>query len=167
MTEALTPKPVRESRVEMTEIVLPGHTNALGTIFGGQLMAWIDIAGSIASARHARGVCVTASIDALHFVAPVKIGYHVLIRACVNYTGRTSMEVGARLESEDPRTGSCAHVATAYMTFVAIDAAGQPRAVPPIVPETSEEKRRYQDAELRRAARLQLKADLARKQQQA
>src|SRR4249920_1904314 len=77
MTEALTPRPVRLSRVEMTEIVLPGHTNALGTIFGGQLMAWIDIAGSIASARHARGVCVTASIDALQFVAPVRIGQHV------------------------------------------------------------------------------------------
>src|SRR5256885_11730087 len=139
MSTELTPKPVRSSRVEMTEIVLPGHTNALGTIFGGQLMAWIDIAGSIASARHARGVCVTASIDALHFVAPVKLGHHVCIRACVNYTGRTSMEIGARLESEDPLTGVWTHVATAYMTFVAIDEHGAPRPVPPIVPETAEE----------------------------
>ena len=165
MTEDLTPKSVRDSAVEMTEIVLPSHTNALGSIFGGQLMAWIDIAGAIASSRHARGVCVTASIDALHFVAPIKLGHYVRIRACVNYTGRTSMEVGARLEAEDPQTGACTHVATAYMTFVAIDGEGRPRPVPPVVPETSEEKRRYQDAELRRAARLQLKADLARKQQ--
>ena len=163
MTQALEAKPVRDSRVAMTEIVLPGHTNALGTIFGGQLMAWIDIAGSIASARHARGVCVTASIDALHFVAPVKLGQHVCIRASINYTGRTSMEIGARLESEDPRSGVILHVATAYMTFVAIDEQGRPRPIPAIIPETAEEKRRYQDAELRRAARLRLKDELARK----
>jgi acyl-CoA hydrolase len=165
MSEALTPKTVRNSAVEMTEIVLPSHTNALGSIFGGQLMAWIDIAGAIASSRHARGVCVTASIDALQFVAPIKLGQYVRIRACVNYTGHTSMEVGARLEAEDPFTGACVHVATAYMTFVAIDDQGRPRPVPQVVPETAEEKRRYQDAELRRAARLQLKADLARKRQ--
>jgi acyl-CoA hydrolase len=156
---------VRQSRVEMTEIVLPGHTNQLGTIFGGQLMAWIDIAGSIAAARHARGVCVTASIDALHFVAPVRLGQHVCIYACVNYTGRTSMEVGVRLDSEDPGTGHHTHVATSYLTFVAIDADGKPRPVPPIVPESAEEQRRFHDAELRRQSRLQLKEILARKQE--
>ena len=155
---------VRQSRVEMTEIVLPGHTNQLGTIFGGQLMAWIDIAGSIAAARHAHTVCVTASIDALHFVAPVRLGQHVCIYACVNYTGRTSMEVGVRLDSEDPHSGARTHVATAYLTFVAIDEQGKPCPVPPIVPETDEEKRRHNDAELRRQSRLQLKEILARKQ---
>jgi acyl-CoA hydrolase len=154
---------VRQSRVEMTEIVLPGHTNQLGTIFGGQLMAWIDIAGSIAAARHAHGVCVTASVDALHFVAPVRLGQHVCIFACVNYTGRTSMEVGVRLESEHPDTGERTHVATCYLTFVAIDAQGKPRPVPAIVPETAEEVRRYHDAELRRTSRLQLKEILAQK----
>ena len=154
---------VRQSRVEMTEIVLPGHTNQLGTIFGGQLMAWIDIAGSLAGARHARGVCVTASIDALHFVAPVRLGQHVCIYACVNFTGRTSMEIGVRLDSEDPDTGLRTHVATSYLTFVAIDKQGKPRPVPPIVPETDEEKRRYQDAQLRRESRLQLKDILDRK----
>jgi acyl-CoA hydrolase len=160
MTPALPAQPVSLSRVEMTEIVLPGHTNALGTIFGGQLMAWIDIAGSIASARHAHSVCVTASIDALQFVAPIKLGHHVCIRACVNYTGRTSMEVGARLESEDPRTGQRTHVASAYLTFVKIDAEGKPQPVPQVIPETTDEKRRYHAAGLRRAARLQLKAAL-------
>jgi len=156
---------VRQSRVEMTEIVLPGHTNQLGTIFGGQLMAWIDIAGSIAAARHAHGVCVTASIDALHFVAPVRLGQHVCIYACVNYTGRTSMEVGVRLDSEDPDSGQRTHVATSYLTFVAVDAERKPRPVPPVVPETVEEQRRFRDAELRRQSRLQLKEILARKQE--
>jgi acyl-CoA hydrolase len=165
MGDALQPRPVRDSRVEMTEVVLPGHTNQLGTIFGGQLMAWIDIAASIAAARHARGVCVTASIDALHFVAPIRLGEHVIIRTCVNYAGRTSMEVGARLESEQPRTGQRTHVARAYLTFVAIDERGQPRAIAQVLPETPEEQRRYREAELRRAARLALKAELGRKSQ--
>jgi acyl-CoA hydrolase len=150
----------------MTEIVLPSHTNFLGTIFGGQLMAWIDIAGSIASARHAHGVCVTASIDALHFIAPVRIGQHVRILAAVNYAGRTSMEVGARLDSEDPETGKRTHVATAYLTFVAIDRQGEPREVPKVVPESDDEKRRHHAAQLRRDARLRLKAEIEQKQQQ-
>lgn len=163
MEAELAPKPVRESRVETTEAVLPGHTNQLGTIFGGQLMSWIDIAGSISAARHARGVCVTASIDALHFVAPVRLGHHVCIRASVNWAGRTSMEVGARLESEDPRTGTRTLVAKSYMTFVAIDDRGKPRRVPPVLPETADEKRRFRAADMRRASRLALKAEIERK----
>jgi acyl-CoA hydrolase len=160
---ALPPKPARESRAETTEVVLPSHTNQLGTIFGGQLMAWVDIAASISAARHARGVCVTASLDALHFLAPVKLGEHIRIRACVNYAGRTSMEVGARLDSEDPQTGRTVHVATAYLTFVAIDPHGRPRAIAPLLCESPDEKRRHHEAELRRASRLRLKSELARK----
>jgi acyl-CoA hydrolase len=137
----------------------------LGTIFGGQLMAWIDIAGAIASTRHARGVCVTASLDALHFVAPVKLGHHVSLRASVNFTGRTSMEVGVRLDSEEPKTGTRTHVATSYLTFVAIDEQGLPRPVAPVLPETAVEKRRYANAQARRAARLALKAQLSRASQ--
>jgi acyl-CoA hydrolase len=147
----------------MTELVMPGHTNYLGTIFGGQLMAWIDIAAAIAASRHARGICVTASIDALQFVAPVRIGHHVCIVAGVNWTGRTSMEVGARLEAEDPKTGSRTHVASAYLTFVAIDEQGKTRPVPPVLPETPDELRRFRAAELRRASRLELRNALARK----
>src|SRR3989338_5910270 len=124
-------KPVRESMVQMTEVVLPGHTNQLGTIFGGQLMAWIDIPASIAAGRHARTVSVTASIDALHFVAPVKLGHFVCIVSSVNFTGRTSMEIGVRLDSEDPATGVRTHVATSYLTFVAVDRDGNPQPVPP------------------------------------
>ena len=162
-TAPLPPKPPRLSHVEMTEIVLPSHTNQLGNIFGGQLMAWIDIAGSIAAARHAKTVCVTASIDGLYFIEPVKLGQHVVIRASVNWTGRTSMEVGARLEREDPHTGERALVATAYMTFVAIDGNGKPQPVPALLPETPDEIRRVHEAELRRKSRLELKAGLARK----
>ena len=161
MSHSLPPsRPVHDSRVEMTELVLPSHTNQLGTIFGGQLMAWIDIAGAIAASRHAGGVCVTASLDALHFVAPVRLGQHVTLLACVNYTGRTSMEVGVRLESHSPETGQRVHVATAYLTFVAIDGEGKPRPVPSVVPESPDEERRYHNAQTRRQARLQLKRAL-------
>ena len=156
-------KKVSESKVEMTEVVLPSHTNQLGTIFGGQIMAWIDIAGSIASARHARTVCVTASIDALHFVAPVRLGHFVCIYASVNFAGRTSMEIGVRVDSEDPRTGNRTHVATSYLTFVALDHNGRPMSVPPVVAETDDEKRRYRQAQVRRESRLRLKQELAKK----
>ena len=148
------------SRVEMTEIVLPSHTNQLGTIFGGQLMAWIDIAAAISASRHARSVCVTASLDALHFLAPVRLGQHVSLLASVNYTGNTSMEVGVRLEGESPETGERTHVATAYLTFVSIDGQGKPRPVPEVVPETPDDERRFQNAQKRRAARLVLKDQL-------
>lgn len=158
-------KPVRASQVEMTEIVLPSHTNQLGTIFGGQIMAWIDVAAAIAATRHARAVSVTASIDTLHFVAPVKLGHFVCIFASVNYTHRTSMEIGVRVESEEPKTGIRTHVATAYLTFVALDSNGKPQPVPAILPESAEEKRRYFDAEIRRAGRLKLKEALQEKRE--
>lgn len=149
-------KPPKDSVVTMTEIVLPSHANALGTIFGGRIMAWIDIAGAIAAGRHARRVVVTASIDALHFVAPVKVGHYVHIKASVNFAGRTSMEVGIRVDSEDPMTGQMFHTATSYATFVALDDQGKPTAVPPLLPETPEEKRRYEQAKRRREVRIKL-----------
>jgi acyl-CoA hydrolase len=168
MSPSLPPsRPVRDSRVEMNELVLPSHTNQLGTIFGGQLMAWIDVSAAIASSRHAGGVCVTASLDALHFVAPVRLGQHVTLLSCVNYTGRTSMEVGVRLDSYSPETGERTHVATAYLTFVAIDADGKPRPVPAVTPETPDERRRFQNAQARRAARLELKRKLAAREPKA
>src|SRR3954451_8818246 len=102
-------KSPQDSSVIMTEIVLPSDTNALGTIFGGKIMSWIDIAGAIAAGRHSRRVVVTASIDALHFLAPVRLGHFVHIRAMVNYAARTSMEVGVRVDSENPLTGELIH----------------------------------------------------------
>lgn len=150
----------------MTEIVLPSDANALGTIFGGKIMAWIDIAGAIAAGRHARRVVVTASIDALHFVAPVKVGNVVHIKACVNYAGRTSMEVGIRVDSENPVTGETHHTATAYATFVALDEHGRPCIVPPVLAEGPEEKRRYEAAMKRRAARMRLAEELKRHEEE-
>src|SRR6476620_4054421 len=122
----LSEKSPQDSSVIMTEIVLPSDTNALGTIFGGKIMSWIDIAGAIAAGRHSRRVVVTASIDALHFLAPVKVGHVVHIRARVNFASKTSMEVGIRVDSENPITGEMTHTSSAYATFVALDDHGRP-----------------------------------------
>ena len=156
----MNPKSPKESAITMAEIVLPSDANALGTIFGGKIMAWIDIAGAIAAGRHARRVVVTASIDALHFIAPVKVGHVVHIRAAVNYAGKTSMEVGVRVDSENPVTGETHHTATAYTTFVALDDHGRPTPVAPIKAETPDEKRRYESAIKRRASRVKLAEEL-------
>ena len=158
--KALAPKPARDSSVIMTEIVLPTHANALGTIFGGQVMSWIDIAGAIAAGRHARKVVVTASIDALHFVAPIRVGQVVQIKAMVNYASRTSMEVGVRVDSENPVTGEMNHNAKAYLTFVALDGNSKPTPVAPVLPESTEEKRRFEEAKKRREARIRLAQEL-------
>src|SRR4051812_6204226 len=117
-------RPVRDSQVMMTELVLPGQANSLGTIFGGVVMSWVDIAAAIAAQRHTRKAVVTASVDALHFIAPIKVGWIVNIMAAVNYVSRSSMEVGVRVDAENPMTGERFHTLTAYLTFVAVDAKG-------------------------------------------
>ncbi|HLD73283.1 MAG TPA: acyl-CoA thioesterase [Bdellovibrionota bacterium] len=152
----LKPKPVKESQVIRTEIVHPGDTNPLGTIFGGTVVAWIDMAAAMCAMRHARTNAVTASIDAVSFLSPVKVGEFVIIKASVNYTGKTSMEIGVRVESEHPKTGERKHTASAYLTFVAIDEKGRPIPVPPVLPETDVEKKRFKMAEKRRASRLKI-----------
>jgi acyl-CoA hydrolase len=144
----------RASRVETVQLVLPGLTNVHGTIFGGILMQWIDIAAGVAAARHAGGPVVTASMDRLHFITPVHLGEVVTLQAQVNFAARTSMEVGVRVLAEG-RPGKEKRQATrAYLTFVAVDEAGRPREVPALVPETAEEKRRFADAKRRRIVRL-------------
>ncbi len=145
---------VSHSRVIMTEIILPSHTNSIGSVFGGVVMSWIDIAASVSAQRHTRQMVVTASIDALEFVAPVYIGWVINLKSSVNYVGKTSMEVGVRVDAENPRTGEVFHTATAYLTFVAIDKDFKPIEVSSIVPETDEEKRRYEAAKERRKLRL-------------
>lgn len=149
-----------ESTVVMTEIILPSDANALGTVFGGKIMSLIDIAGAIAAGKHARKAVVTASIDALHFLAPIKVGNVVHIRAQVNFASRTSMEVGVRVESENLITGEHIHTSTAYATFVAVNDHGKPTPVPAISPKTAEEKRRYKEAIQRRKARMRLAQEL-------
>ncbi len=151
-------RPVRDSRVIKTELVLPSDTNSLGSVFGGTVMSWIDIAAAIAAQRHSQSEVVTASIDALDFVAPVYVGWVVNLQASVNFAGRTSLEVGVRVDAENPRTGESHHTASAYLTFVAIDKQRKPRPVPPVIPETDEEKRRFADAQRRRHLRLQARA---------
>jgi acyl-CoA hydrolase len=155
----VTAKAPSASRCEMTEIVLPGDTNALGSIFGGKVMQWIDVAAAVAAMRHSAGNVVTASIDALHFLTPIHLGEVVRLQAQVNYVGKTSMEVGVRVEAENPRTSERRYTTKAYLTFVAIDADGQPRAIPPLLLESDEDRRRHADAEARRKARLALRAD--------
>lgn len=137
----------------MTQLVLPSDANALGTAFGGRIMQWIDIAAAVASRRHCGGVAVTASIDSVVFDQPVHLGDIVVLRASVNRAWRSSMEVGVRVESESD-SGERRHAVRAYLTFVAIDEQGRPRAVPSLVPETKEEQRRFAAADERRLARL-------------
>ena len=158
------PCPPSASVVEMNELLLPGHANALNTAFGGQIMAWVDICAAMAAQRHAREVVVTAAMDAVTFIAPIKVGQVVNLRGMVNATWRTSMEVGVRVESEDPLTGIRTHVLSAYLTFVTIDHEGRPIAVVPVVPETSVETLRYREALARRATRLQLAQERQRLQ---
>jgi len=118
-------------------------------------MQYVDVAGSMAAARHARSAVVTASVDSLTFLHPVKIGQLVLLKSSVNRVFRTSMEVGVKVWAEDMTTGETWHIASAYLTFVALDANGQKHVVEPVIPELPDEKRRYEQAGQRRAFRLQ------------
>lgn len=148
---------ILDSQTTMTEMVMPQHTNALGSVFGGVIMSWIDICGAITAQRHARLPVVTASIDYLQFVQPVFIGWTVNLKASVNYVGKTSMEVGVRVDAENPRTGETFHTASAYLSFVALDANKVPTAIAPLEIVTKDEKRRHADAMKRREARLKLR----------
>ncbi len=149
------------TRTEMTWIVMPSQANALGTVFGGQVMAWVDVCGAVAAQRFARCDVVTASMDHLTFEAPVKQGDVVVVQGMVNWAGRTSMEVGVRVMREDPYTGTRTRTATSFLTFVAIDRHGRPSEVPRLLPTTGEHRRRFADAEARRAQRLAAKQALA------
>lgn len=146
---------VSESQVVMTELVLPTHTNALGSVFGGTVMSWIDIAAAICAQRHSRKAVVTAHIDEVQFIAPVYKGWVINLKASINQVGNTSMEVGVRVDAENPQTGEMFHTASAYLTFVALDSHGKPTKVNPLIIESEDEKRRYDAAVSRRNMRLQ------------
>ncbi len=151
--QASSARPVRESKSEMAEIVLPNDTNPLNALLGGRLMHWIDLAGAMAAHRHCRQYVVTASIDHLDFLVPARVGDLVILRSSVNRAFHTSMEVGVKVWVENYRSEENKHVSSAYLTFVAVDAAGNRLAVPPVIPETEEERRRYEDAGRRRELR--------------
>ena len=147
-------KPVRESISEYAELALPTDVNQLGNLLGGKVMHLVDLAGALAAIRHARLPVVTVSVDSLHFLHPVHIGELVLLRSSVNRVFRTSMEVGVKVTTENLVTGARLHTCSAYLTFVALDESGRPTAIPPAIPETEEEKRRYREAGERREHRL-------------
>ncbi len=145
---------VKASAIQMTELVLPHHTNQLGNLLGGQLMHWLDICAALAASKHAHHVCVTASVDKINFRHPIKLGEVVYLYASVNRAFGTSMEVGVKVYSESHLKGQRKHTNSAYFTFVALDEEGKPVKVPEIIPETEDEKRRYKEALERRERRL-------------
>ena len=151
----LVAKPVAASRTIYSQGMLPSDANPFGNVHGGEVMKLIDSCAGAAAMRHARTRVVTARIDELSFLAPVYVGDLVTATASVNEVGSTSMEVGVRVESENPLTGTVKHVASAYLVFVATDAQGRPTAIPPLLAETDDERRRMAQAKERRALRLQ------------
>lgn len=153
---------VASTQSEMTEIILPNDTNTLGHLLGGRLMHFIDLTGAMAAYRHSRTHVVTASMDHIDFIRPVRLGDLVTLKSSVNRAFTTSMEVGVKVWAENTRTASIAHVASAYLVFVAIDEQGHRQKVPQLLPETADEIRRYEDAQRRREYR---EAETARRKQ--
>lgn len=150
----LTAKLASTSKVEMTQLVMPSDANALGTAFGGRVMQWTDLAAAMAAMRHARGSVVTASIDQLAFLAPIRVGQMVILRAQVNAVFGSSMEVEVNVAAEDPASGERRHCCEAFLTFVALGPEGKPTRAPLLLTETEEEEQRAHDAAGRRAERL-------------
>ena len=134
---------------------MPQHANNLGHVFGGVILSMMDRAAAVAAIRHARRTCVTVSVDRVDFREPIHLGDLVIMHASVNYAGRTSMEVGVRVEAENLLDGARRHTNSCYVTFVAVDVNGRPVEVPPVIPETEDEKRRYLAAQERRRRRLE------------
>jgi len=148
-----TARTVASTQSEMTEIVLPNDTNTLGNLLGGRLMHFIDLTAAMAAYRHARTYIVTAAMDHIDFIRPVHLGNLVTLKSSINRAFTSSMEVGVKVWAEDPQTGMNLHVASAYLVFVAIDKEGKRVKVPPVLPETPDEIRRFADAQLRRQHR--------------
>ena len=155
MNPSTQSRTVRETQHETSQLMLPQHSNNLGLVFGGVILAMMDTASAVSAIRHARTTCVTASVDRVDFREPIHLGDLVIMKCSVNYVGRTSMEVGVRVEAEDLQTGNRRHTNSCYLTFVAIDRNGKPIEVPRLIPETDDEIRRYEAAKARRKRRLE------------
>ena len=147
-------KTVSESKVEIAQVMMPQHSNPAGNIFGGEIMSIVDNAAAIAAARHTRSNIVTASVDRIDFISPVFVGNVVFAAASVNYVSRTSMEIGVKVDAECLKTGKRAHVASAYLTFVALDENDKPTAIPRLTLETEEEERRFREGKKRKEERV-------------
>jgi acyl-CoA hydrolase len=150
-------KAVRESASEYSELALPNDANGLGNMLGGKVMHLVDLAAAMAGLRHAHQPVVTASVDSLHFLHPVHIGELIILRSSVNRVFRSSMEIGVKVMTEKLLTGERLHTCSAYLTFVAVDQEGRAIAVPPVIPETEDEIRRYRQAGERREYRLAMR----------
>jgi len=146
-------KKVSESATVTTRIMMPTDANILGNVFGGAIMRYMDEAAAITAFRHARTNVVTASLDRMDFITPVYVGDLLVLKAAVNYVGRTSMEVGVRIEAENLRTGEVTHAGSCFLTYVAMDSKRRPTSVPAIIPVTADEKRRQREAKARRELR--------------
>ena len=154
-----TERTPEESATTSCHLVLPPDTNSLGTLFGGRIMEWMDITAAIAAGRHVGGPVVTLSVDSILFAKPIRLADVVTLKACVNYAGRTSLEVGVRVEREDPHNENREHCLTGYFTFVAVGPDGKPVAAPTLRPTNAQENRRYERAQIRRQKRLQEASD--------
>ena len=150
-----TSRPVSDSQAEMSDMMMPEHANILGHVFGGVILSMMDKCAAIAAFRHARNNVVTVSIDRVDFREPIHVGDLVIMRSSVNFVGRTSMEVGLRVEAEDLVSGKRRHTNSCYLTFVAIDRNGRPVEIPGVIPESPQEERRYAAARERRRRRLE------------
>ena len=154
MTNSLAAKTVRASRISIAQLMQPEHANNLGNVHGGWIMKLVDEAGALACMRHSGRRVVTVAIDSMVFRNPIKIGDLVILNAEVTYTGRTSLEVEVQVQAENPLTGERTHTNTAYLVYVALDEAGHPTAVPPLIAETEDEKRKMEAAKERQSRRL-------------
>jgi acyl-CoA hydrolase len=148
------PRSVHETQYEAGQLMMPQHANILGHVFGGVVLSMMDTTAAVSAIRHARMACVTVSVDRVDFREPIHVGDLIIMKSSVNFVGRTSMEIGVRVESENILTGVRRHTNSCYLTFVAVDRNGKPVPVPPLKPETPEELRRYQAAKERRETRL-------------
>ncbi len=144
-----------DSQVTLSQQMMPSDANPLGNVHGGYIMKLVDEAGGLAAMRHARRPVVTVAVDSMSFLSPVKVGHLLTLRSSVNWVGRTSIEVGVRVEAEDPITGEITHTNSAFAVYVAMDDDGRPSPVPPLILESDEEKRRWAEAEVRQQLRLQ------------
>jgi acyl-CoA hydrolase len=151
------PKPAAkrpsESTITTTRLMMPTDANVMGNVFGGAIMRYMDEVAAIAAWKHAGTNAVTASIDRMNFYEPVYVGNILVLKASINYVGTTSMEVGVRIEAQDPESGKTVHTGSCYLTYVAIDRKGRPTKIPKLLPQTPDEKRRFKQALARRKLR--------------
>ncbi len=144
----------RDSETVMSELMMPQHANIMGNVFGGVVLSLVDRVAAVAAIRHSNRQCVTVSVDKVDFREPIHVGELLTAYGRVNFAGKTSMEVGVKVLSENPLTGQKRHTNSCYLTYVALDDNRVPTEVPPILPETQDEKRRYDRAAQRRASRV-------------